>query len=516
LIPARLKECEIPDRLRHLQWVDLFLEGGYERLYKALLHSAANQGSESLKTSAQPRRIFAQTPDALVSRGAATLVSGDHRPLIGKIARSRSGAPFLVTKYLGTGGETEVYTVTSGAQEFVLKWYFSSKSDDILKTRLEQLVAAGSPSHTFVSPFEMVSIDDLGFGFIASRFDPRFRSIADLLRKRIAYALRVRATAAIQFAESYESLHRKSWCYRDLSFGNHLFDPLTGDVLIQDYGNISRPGECFGVLGTPRFMAPEILSRGSAPTLETDLFSMAILFFYLFVLHHPFEGRRELSIACFDLPAMEKLYGEGALFIFDPDDRSNEPVRGVHDIAPSCWSLYPNFLRAAFTKVFTHGVRNTSGRLRAAEWRSVMIRLRDCIFLCESCQQENFVDEDKQEIDGEPRRCCRCQHQLSVPLCLRVAGKLIVLERDVRVFAHHLREEDRLAFSSLVGSVAQDPENPTILGLKNLSEAQWAVRDTGGKTLHVEPGHSVRIKQGLAIDFGGIVGEIGRSSELRR
>lgn len=35
VIPARLEECEVPERLRHLHWVDLFSEGGYQRLLRA-------------------------------------------------------------------------------------------------------------------------------------------------------------------------------------------------------------------------------------------------------------------------------------------------------------------------------------------------------------------------------------------------------------------------------------------------------------------------------------------------
>jgi hypothetical protein len=36
LIPLRLEECEVPQRLRRRQWVDLFQEEGYERLLSAL------------------------------------------------------------------------------------------------------------------------------------------------------------------------------------------------------------------------------------------------------------------------------------------------------------------------------------------------------------------------------------------------------------------------------------------------------------------------------------------------
>jgi hypothetical protein len=36
VIPARLEQCDVPQRLSHLHWVDLFEKDGYEHLYKAL------------------------------------------------------------------------------------------------------------------------------------------------------------------------------------------------------------------------------------------------------------------------------------------------------------------------------------------------------------------------------------------------------------------------------------------------------------------------------------------------
>ena len=39
IIPAKLKECNVPERLRRWQWVNLFEDRGYERLLKALKQS---------------------------------------------------------------------------------------------------------------------------------------------------------------------------------------------------------------------------------------------------------------------------------------------------------------------------------------------------------------------------------------------------------------------------------------------------------------------------------------------
>jgi len=44
LIPLRLEECEVPERLRKWQWVDLFREAGYERLLRALRERAESLG----------------------------------------------------------------------------------------------------------------------------------------------------------------------------------------------------------------------------------------------------------------------------------------------------------------------------------------------------------------------------------------------------------------------------------------------------------------------------------------
>ncbi len=38
LIPARIEECNVPERLCHLQWVDLFEKKGFEKLKRALRH----------------------------------------------------------------------------------------------------------------------------------------------------------------------------------------------------------------------------------------------------------------------------------------------------------------------------------------------------------------------------------------------------------------------------------------------------------------------------------------------
>lgn len=44
IIPVRLEECDVPDRLREWHWVDYFAEGGHERLMRSVRKRAADLG----------------------------------------------------------------------------------------------------------------------------------------------------------------------------------------------------------------------------------------------------------------------------------------------------------------------------------------------------------------------------------------------------------------------------------------------------------------------------------------
>jgi formylglycine-generating enzyme required for sulfatase activity len=56
LIPLRLEECEVPQRLRRWQWVDFFEEKGYERLMRALRARAKSLGLK--RYPFEPEMVF--------------------------------------------------------------------------------------------------------------------------------------------------------------------------------------------------------------------------------------------------------------------------------------------------------------------------------------------------------------------------------------------------------------------------------------------------------------------------
>ena len=126
---------------------------------------------------------------------------------------------------------------------------------------------------------------------------------------------------------------------------------------ICDNDNVTVDGTLGGgVKGTPRFMAPEIVRDEASPSRKTDLFSLSVLLFYMFLVHHPLEGKKEATTHCLDLAAMNKLYGSSPCFIFDLGDNSNAPVAGYQDNTLIFWPIYP----AVFPKLLYQSIHRRS------------------------------------------------------------------------------------------------------------------------------------------------------------
>jgi serine/threonine protein kinase len=248
---------------------------------------------------------------------------------------SETGVVCRIEEFLGDGGQGEVYKGAIAENSVAVKWYFPAQATDAQRTALTYLVQRGSPNHKFLWPISIMSSPDIrGFGYVMPLRDCRYKSIVDLMKQRVEPSFWTLATAGFELADSFFQLHSKGLCYRDISFGNVFFDPQTGEVLICDNDNVTINGQNIcGVLGTPRFMAPEVVRGEIRPCTQTDLYSLSVLLFYLLMVHHPLEGKQESSIKCFDQPAMNKLYGTNPIFVFDPQNDSNRPVPGYHDNA---------------------------------------------------------------------------------------------------------------------------------------------------------------------------------------
>lgn len=409
----------------------------------------------------------------------------------------RQGGGWRVGAMLGEGGQGAVYELRPDdgrRRSLALKWYRPEAAHPAQRAALTRLTERPAPSEAFLWPIEVLDGADGSFGYVMPLRPADYAPIADLLTGRIDASFSTVITLCMGLADCFLKLHAQGLCYRDISLGNVFFDPASGSPMVCDNDNVGVDGrEPARVLGTSRFMAPEIVRGIAQPSTSTDLFSLAVLIFYLLMFHHPLQGRRELNFACFDRDAEKQLFGLDPLFIFDPLDDSNAPDPAIHASVLEYWPLYPGYLRADFVKGFTVGLHDPAQRVREGVWRSHLSRLLDGIVIC-PCGRENLTD------DGVAGTCWSCRRPIARPVLLRIGPRVLVLNVGTRLTRHHLmRDYD---YDTVVGEVAEHPMRPGIWGLRNDSRAPWRASLAGGSVQQINPGRSVGLVAGTHLDFG--------------
>lgn len=421
---------------------------------------------------------------------------------------SEAGLTYKVCKYLGAGGQGEVYDVSVGNEHYALKWYFLKSATRVQKEIIDNLIEKGSPGKCFLWPQDMI-FEEYGksFGYIMPLRPKEYRSIVDLMKRKAEPSFYALCKAAYNLVRGYQLLHQAGWAYCDINFENVFFNPENGDVLICDNDNASPNGtNKSGVLGTPRFMAPEIVvGRGKVkPKQSTDRYSLAVLLFYMFMINHPLEGKKEASIRCMDIPAMEKIYGEEPVFIFDPDNDSNRPLPGYQDNATLYWEVYPQELRDLFTKTFTEGLKNPSKRIPENVWLKTLTKMLAGITYCQSCGAEIFYDAEKEK-NSEVHCCWNCSKNVKIGTKMVIGKNRIMISSDTKLFSHYINEDYDM--ETVVGEIVVNPNNPTIWGVKNKTSSNWTYQKSDGTQVAVGKEKAATIAKDVRIDFGNTLAE---------
>lgn len=417
----------------------------------------------------------------------------------------QTGRRAIVRRFIGEGSQGAVYEaqVVETGRSHALKWYVRGLGGGQQRAAIEELIERGAPDARFLWPTELaVLTGDPCFGYLMPLRQDAYVGLADLLTGKVDVPFSRICTLGMELADSFLSLHNEGLCYRDISFGNVFFDPSTGAPLICDTDNVGVDGaSTSAVLGTRRFMAPEIVRREAHPSTDTDLFSLAVLLFYLLMVGHPLVGRRELEFDLWDEHAESVLFGRDPKFVFDPDDDVNAPLPELHGSVESNWRLYPESIRRLFTQAFTTGLSDPRhGRVRESVWRSALAQLRDVIVRCPACSKESFWTEDREAGTG-PATCWSCHRSLGDPVRLVIDRRNVVLNADTVVHQHHLALDYN--FDAVVARVAVHPGDARRWGLRNETDQVWQVELPGGEGMTAEPGRAVGLLPGTRMRIAG-------------
>ncbi len=91
---------------------------------------------------------------------------------------------------------------------------------------------------------------------------------------------------------------------------------------------------------------------------------------------------------------------------------------------------------------------------------------------------------------------------------LRVGAKFLVIVPGLRLLEHQVPGLLAQSPGGAVAEVTRNPNDPSVLGLTNLSNSAWEVISNGTRR-QVGPGQTIKLAPGAKIDFGSTDGEVG-------
>lgn len=426
----------------------------------------------------------------------------------GQKVRTTSGGELEVVEKLGEGGQGIVYRVNYNGKQLALKWYFGSKLKDSVKfyDNIQNNIRKGAPTDAFLWPQEITEKFEGSFGYLMELRPPEYKDFSRfLLAKERFVSIEAVLNAALCITNGFRVLHNKGYSYQDLNDGNFFVNPKTGDVLICDNDNVAPYRENLGIAGKCRYMAPEVVTREKLPDAHTDRFSLAVVLYLLLFLNHPLEGRKT-ACPCLTEELERKFYGEDPVFVWDPRDDSNRPIRGVHTNEIRLWPMYPAFIHQVFEEAFSResmtGV-DREQRVLEKKWQDTFIALRDVVVVCGKCHSETFVD-----LSQPFCKCINCGNDIQRLPVLKVKKYQIAVSPGKKVYACHV-VHDSDDYKAVKGEIITSVSDPSLVGLKNNSGFIWNVILPNGSTRPCEDGHTVKMGRGLKINFGnGNIGEI--------
>lgn len=417
--------------------------------------------------------------------------------------KSLMNADIVIDKKLGEGGQGYVYRILYSGKPMALKIYKPSSLKDpkAFYENLKNNVKNASPSRHFLWPRDILPWNGATFGYVMDLRPPEYHELVDFMngyKKDVCFqSYRAAVTAAMEMCSAFRILHSRGYSYQDLSDGNFFINPATGSVLICDNDNVSEYGRNTGILGTPEYMAPEIVRGEATPSTATDRFSLAVIIFILITMTHPLEGSRFLAEAL--TPKVEKIiYGTEPIFILDPADTRNRPVEGIHRNIGMIWPELPGYMKEMFIAQFSRDVMmHPEKRATENQWQQILARFRGDIIYCPRHGAESFGYDQAGPV------CSCCKKPLSIPGELKASGAQypIPMTAGTIVYRCQLGTVNVDKAGDPAFYIAAHPSDPARLVIQNVSGEEGVFYRPGTPRGSIKPGKAAAATPGTAIEI---------------
>lgn len=410
----------------------------------------------------------------------------------GTVIYTTNHIPITIDSWLAEGGQGHVFKVTYQGKPMALKWYKPHilKNEAKFRSNLIENASHRSPDPCFLWPQAVTEYSEGSFGYLMDLRSEGFRELADFRNAKVQFgSLKAGVEACLRICNAFRILHNSGYCYQDLNDGNIFINPKTGEVQICDNDNAAPNKTDAFIMGTPRFMAPEVVRGEEQPNTQSDRFSLAVILFIILFGNHPLEGKQYLC-PCLTAEKEMKLYGTCPTFIFDPASAENRPDKAYSRNVLSRWPYVPQYIRDAFLQAFSQeALMNPKRRKREIEWVTLLARFEHDITRCPHCGNEVYIT------NPAGTRCDTCRAQVCVPYIIHLPGVTTSAVKGNRIYRIQLGLcSDDEALDEIARIVAASG----VLYCKNTSAKSWNASGSQGRK-KVAPGEYIPLENGLTV-----------------
>jgi serine/threonine protein kinase/predicted Zn-dependent protease len=203
--------------------------------------------------------------------------------------RDRWGS-FRLIERVGFGGFGEVYRAWDPnlEREVALKLLLpgtdgGDQTEEDYKSMLREARALASVRHANIVSVYGIDRHDGRVGFWMDFV--KGKTLSAQLGSQGAFGYREAALIGLDVARALSAVHRAGLLHRDIKAENVMREE-GGRILLMDLGLSSMKHGQTNSSGTPAYMAPE-LWRGASATVETDIYAVGVLLYFLVTGEHP-------------------------------------------------------------------------------------------------------------------------------------------------------------------------------------------------------------------------------------
>ena len=318
--------------------------------------------------------------------------------LTGETIITVDGIKYKLGKLAGYGAQGVVYEDISGKK--MIKLYYPSGSDIVekdIKERLRFIRDVKMPKN-FVAVLDIV--DRPYTGYVMDKVEEHKPLNSYLIQdKNMSFSewynqglgLRERIFIGYIIAKAFGELERSNLSYCDISGNNILVrTDKAASIKMIDVDNIYVAGKGTAtVLGTPRYIAPEVISRQKNPDVLSDNYSLAVLLFELLRIGHPYISDDILD----GTPEDEEEALAGKYEYVNDENSTNMLPANI---------VFTDKLKQLFERCFVKGKNNRIERPSAKEFEFALLEASNKLIKCPSCGAWHYPRKSGKVYDGCP------------------------------------------------------------------------------------------------------------------